>query len=150
MESTARRHRLSTVSLTNTPPTAAGARYDITPNTTIYSQVNGQDADGDPVTYATVQQPTQGKFTLDSSNGLFQYAPASGGSGTDTVTVNDGVSQSQPVSLEFRYPASNSGGGGGGGRLEWLTLLTLLAALGYVSRARRRADRDRTPSPVCV
>jgi len=133
-----------TVSLTNTPPTAAGTRFDITPNTTIYSQVNGQDADGDPLTYATVQQPTQGKFTLDSSTGLFQYAPASGGSGTDTVTVtvNDGVSQSQAVSLEFRYSASNSGGGGGGGRLEWLTLLTLVAALGYVSRARRRADRD--------
>ena len=30
----------------------------------------------------------------------------------------------------------------GGGRLEWLTLLTLLTALGYVSRARHRVGRE--------
>jgi hypothetical protein len=137
-----------TVTLTNTVPTAADAQYDITPNTTIYSRVNGQDADGDPLTYELQQQPTQGKFTLDASTGLFQYAPTSGGTGSDTVTVTvgDGVSRSQAVSLVFKYPDAGSGssggggGGGGGGSLDWLTLLTLIAGCVYVggSRVSRR------------
>ena len=131
-----------TVTLTNTAPMAPGAQYDITPNTTIYSQVKGQDADGDPLTYEVQQQPKQGKFTLDASTGLFQYAPASAGTGSDTVTVvvNDGVSQSPAVSLVFQYPASSSGGGGsgGGGSLEWLTLMTLLMGVSYVSCLRTK------------
>ena len=131
------------VTLTNTTPTLSGNQFDITPSTAIYSRLNGQDADGDPLTYQVVQQAKQGTFTLEASTGLFQYTPVSGGSGTDTVTVavNDGVSSSQNVSLEFRYPSSNpgagggGGGGGGGGSFDWLALLMLLSVWGVRRRS---------------
>src|SRR6185295_7415764 len=122
-------------------PTLSGNQFDITPSTAIYSRLNGQDADGDPLTYEVVQQAKQGTFTLETSTGLFQYTPVSGGSGTDTVTVavNDGVSSSQNVSLEFRYPSSSpgggGGGGGGGGSFDWLALLMLLSVWGVRRRS---------------
>jgi hypothetical protein len=129
------------VTLTNATPTLSGSQFDITPSTAIYSRLSGQDADGDPLTYEVVQQAKQGTFSLEASTGLFQYTPASGGSGTDTVTVavSDGVSRSQNVSVEFRYPSNNQaaggGGGGGGGSFDWLASLMLLLAW----RVRRRA-----------
>jgi hypothetical protein len=137
------------VTLTNATPTLSGSQFDITPSTAIYSRLSGQDADGDPLTYEVVQQAKQGTFSLEASTGLFQYTPVSGGSGTDTVTVavSDGVSRSQNVSVEFRYPSNNqaAGGGGGGGRFDWLGLLMLLSAWGV----RRKAVLMRGPLSGC-
>jgi hypothetical protein len=127
------------VTLTNATPTLSGSQFDITPSTAIYSRLSGQDADGDPLTYEVVQQAKQGTFSLEASTGLFQYTPVSGGSGTDTVTVavSDGVSRSQNVSVEFRYPSNNQAGGGGGGSFDGLGLLMLLSAWAV----RRKAVR---------
>lgn len=97
-----------------------------------------------------MQQAAKGTPTLDSVSGQFQYVPVAGGIGTDTVTVaaNDGVSRSQGVAIEFRYPAVNRGGGG---NVEWLTVMLLLAAAAvrqYRERyTKRLGSRDRAAIP---
>lgn len=131
------------VTLTNTVPVAQASTFAITAGTTLSARVTAQDADSDPLTYEVVQQATKGTFTMESGTGLFQYVPANGGSGTDVVTVavSDGVSRSQNVNIELRYPDGGSGGGGGGGRLDWVTLALLGAALALQQAARRRRTR---------
>jgi hypothetical protein len=138
------------ITLTNTAPSAPGLGFDVSVGTTIIGQVAGVDANGDPLSYTMGTAPSRGTLTVDA-NGAFSYVPAAGsGDVTATVIVRDGVSESAPVTLTFRYATSGggsggsggsgsggSGGGGGGGAFDLLALAALLA--GVSRQALRKA-----------
>jgi hypothetical protein len=127
------------ITLTNTVPTAANPTYSVDLGNTTSGRVNGTDADNDPLTYVLLTQPTRGTMTLDTATGLFDYAPAAGtGDVTAQVAVRDGVSESAPVTVTFKYPSSTGGGGkGGGGSFDLLILMLLVSGLMYRSRFAR-------------
>lgn len=132
--------------LANAAPAAADRDYNISPGTEVTSRFTATDADGDPLTYAVVNEPTQGKLTYEAETGLFEYIPVAGGSGTDSATfeVGDGVATAQ-ATVRFRYPAaqpqSGGGGSGGGGGATGGLLLLVLALM--VQARQMRADRTR-------
>lgn len=82
---------------TNTPPTVTGGTGTVAAGSALTGSVGtlGSDANGDPLTYATVSQPTHGTLTM-SSNGAFIYTPTAGFSGNDffTFRANDGTQNS--------------------------------------------------------
>lgn len=125
--------------LTNTSPTATTREFGVSPGTMVASRFPAEDANGDPLTYSVLSEPEQGRLTFEPDTGLFEYAPAANGSGTDSATfaASDGVDEVQG-SITFRYPASGGGsageGGGGGGSFGWL--LPMLLSLIWATRSR--------------
>lgn len=144
----------ATVTMTVTPPPnddpvavddaftinqdSAAANFNVT--------ANDSDADGDPLTLASVGTPSNGG-TVSITSGFMRYAPATGFSGTETVsyTVDDGRGGQDSATATFTIratvvtppvvtPTIPTTGGGGGGSMG----LLLLALLGL----RRRFGQD--------
>lgn len=136
------------VTLTNTGPAAGNSEFSLSSSSVISSQLPATDADGDPLQYSIVQQPTEGTLTLNAATGAFNYTPAAlGAARTVSVTfrVDDGKATAQG-SLAFVYAAVSApppsspggGGGGGGGGSSGPLLLALLAGLYFLRRELTR------------
>lgn len=121
------------VNFTNTVPTAANPTYSVDLGNTTSGRVVGTDADSDPLTYVLLTSPARGTLTLDAATGVFDYVPAAGtGDVTARVAVRDGVSESAPVTVTFKYaPVSSGGGESGGGSFDWFLLMLLAGGLIY-------------------
>ncbi|OAS16680.1 Ig-like domain-containing protein [Paenibacillus oryzisoli] len=88
-----------TVTPENTVPTATSATYSVEANTSLIRTLGGYDADGNPLTYSVVTQPTHGTLTLDGNG--FTYTPTAGYNGPDSFSykVNDGRVDSEPATV---------------------------------------------------
>jgi ELWxxDGT repeat protein/VCBS repeat-containing protein len=93
-----------TVLANNAAPVANNDSYSTTGPLTVTTSndvlTNDTDADGNTLTAAVVQNPTNGTLTFNS-NGSFTYTPNSGFTGTDTFTyrANDGTTNSNTATV---------------------------------------------------
>jgi len=128
-----------TISSGNTPPAAYDGVFETTENTSGSSVLAANDPDGDPLSFAIVDQPVHGSVTLDASSGKFTYAPDHDYAGGDSFTfkVNDGTVDSNTATVSVavipssKPPVPGSGGGGFG----WL----MLAVLGLFALSKRQS-----------
>jgi subtilase family serine protease len=77
----------------NIAPVAADGSFSTDQEVDFSGMLSASDAEGDPLTYAIVDNGTLGTATItDNSTGAFTYSPKLGQTGTDTFTfvVNDG------------------------------------------------------------
>ena len=74
-----------TVSPVNDVPVAKAVSLSTDEDTTVNSQLQAYDPDGDPLTYTVVSNPANGTLVL-STNGTFTYTPTSNVSGTDSFS----------------------------------------------------------------
>lgn len=94
----------------NTPPTATPAPAVVLIDSATLT-LQGEDADGDPLTLRIVAPPRHGTIDLDDTPvpapRLLRYTPRPGFSGTDEIgfAVSDGVAESAPLSLRLRVYA---------------------------------------------
>ena len=112
------------------------------PNIPVTFQVIATDADGDTLTFATINNSLPAGASLDSVTGIFYWASPTAGTHTLQVTASDSQISSNPqnITITITPPpapppariAESSGGGSGD-----LGLL-LLGAIGLMVRARRR------------
>lgn len=75
-------------------------------NQRLSARLRGSDADGRPLTYRIVDDPTRGSVTLtDPLRGDFTYTPNTDARGTDSFTflVNNGRSDSAPATHRIVY-----------------------------------------------
>ncbi|HPS70411.1 MAG TPA: tandem-95 repeat protein, partial [Candidatus Cryosericum sp.] len=82
----------TTVTFTNTAPTASGQSITATEDTQYAGALSGSDPDGDALTYAVVGSPSHGTATVTNvATGSFSYTPAANyptghASGSDSFT----------------------------------------------------------------
>ncbi|NQX61686.1 Ig-like domain-containing protein [Paenibacillus qinlingensis] len=97
-----------TVTRANTVPTATSATYSVEANHVLTGTLGGYDADGDPLTYSVVTQPTHGTLTLDGNG--YTYTPTAGYSGPDSFSykVNDGSTDSAPATVTLTVTPENT------------------------------------------
>lgn len=94
----------------NTPPTATPMPAVVLIDGATL-RLEGEDADGDPLTLRIVEPPRHGTLELGDAPaltpGLVRYTPEPGYSGTDEIAfaVSDGVAESAPLSLRLRVYA---------------------------------------------
>jgi uncharacterized delta-60 repeat protein len=69
----------------NQPPVASAAELSGWMSTPIAGRLAGEDPDGEPLTFAVVDEPSGGTLELDE-DGSFVYTPARGTSGDDAFT----------------------------------------------------------------
>jgi len=81
------------------PPIAESQSIAVMVNTAKTVLLSGRDADGDPLTYAILSQPTHGVLSGTAPN--LTYTPATDYQGTDSLafTVSDGTSQSNVATV---------------------------------------------------
>ncbi|WPO97712.1 Ig-like domain-containing protein [Pseudomonas sp. HR96] len=88
--------------VSNTLPTSANASFTTPQNTAVNATLVANDADGDALTFSTIQGPANGTLNLNA-NGTFTYTPAANFHGTDSFTYQvrdaDGGTVSAVVSL---------------------------------------------------
>lgn len=83
-------------------------------STKVYTPVTtnliGKDVELSPLTYIVTTSPTKGSLTINAT-GLLSYSPLDGESGIDfaIVKVNDGTSDSLPVTVNFNIIPSLDG-----------------------------------------
>ena len=92
----------------NTAPTATDISYTTPYQTALTKNLNSlvNDANGDPLTFIIVTQPTNGTLTIDA-NGNYTYTPKSGFSGNDSFTYlsNDGKADSNIGKVSIKVEA---------------------------------------------
>ncbi len=91
----------------NAPPTANDHTVTTDEDTAVTIDLDGNDSDGDPLTFALESDPSNGSLgTLDTSTGEVTYTPDADFNGQDTFTftVTDGEASSAPatVTIEVR------------------------------------------------
>jgi len=76
----------------NTPPTPTFTAFTMNEDTAHNGTLTATDAEGNPLAYAKVTDPTHGTLTVNA-NGTFTYTPTANYFGTDTFTysVSDGT-----------------------------------------------------------
>lgn len=106
----------ATVTATNNAPVAIDDSATTSAATAVNIPVlaNDTDADGDPLSIASVTQPTHGTASIDGT--AVHYTPAAGFSGTDSFTysVSDGAESATAnvtVSVSGAPPADSDGDG---------------------------------------
>lgn len=93
----------------NTAPVANSAAFSTTIDTPLNGTLSGSDADGDPLTFATVTDVSHGTLTVNA-NGSFTYTPNSGFTGNDSFTfrANDGIADSASATIAISVNAPNT------------------------------------------
>lgn len=89
-----------TITNANAPPAANPGVLSVASGASVVGQLVANDPDGDLVSFAVTQAPTQGVVTItNQALGTFQYTANRGAVGTDAFafTVNDGRSVSAPA-----------------------------------------------------
>jgi VCBS repeat-containing protein len=88
----------------NTAPVAHDASFSMEENTALNGRFSASDADGDPLTYTLVTNPTKGSVTIaDPAADGFVYTPVPDTTGNDTFTfrVNDGTEDSNTATVSI-------------------------------------------------
>lgn len=95
--------RTVVIPVTNARPYAYGAEFSIKHDTALSGALDGQDNDGDALTFA-VTAPPAGQLALDAGTGAFTYTPPPGFVGDDTFqyVVSDGIDTSDPETVLIR------------------------------------------------
>jgi hypothetical protein len=142
----------TTVAVTVTPvndaPVAADDAVTATAGVALNDSLAAADADGDPLTFSKVADPTKGTVTVVAATGAFAYTANASATGTDTFTfkANDGTVDSHVATVTVTITAAGGGGGGSsmkdddsrcglGGGLS----ASLLLLMGLMALLRRRA-----------
>jgi hypothetical protein len=103
----------ATVSITvtgvNDMPVAHNKSVTTDQDTSVNFTVTASDPDGDPLTFALVNPPTNGELSGDETN--LTYIPNGGFHGTDSFTfaVNDGTVDSLPATVTITVNATAKG-----------------------------------------
>ncbi len=97
-----------TVTPANVAPVANAQSVSTPQGTAKAITLTGSDANGDPLTYAIVSQPTRG--TLSGTPPNVTYTPSAGYSGSDSFTfkVNDGKVDSAPATVSITVTPVNA------------------------------------------
>jgi len=101
----------ATVSVTviapNDPPTAAAQTVGVDEGTSVSITLAGNDSNGDALTYAIANNPSQGSVSLSGNTAT--YTPNANYSGADsfTFTVNDGNATSAAATVTITVTAVN-------------------------------------------
>ncbi|GIP35800.1 isopeptide-forming domain-containing fimbrial protein [Paenibacillus sp. J2TS4] len=84
----------------NRPPTAPDYKVTTPKNTPVSGKIEGEDPDGDPLTYTKGKDPKHGKVTVNP-DGTWTYTPDPGFVGKDsfTVIVDDGKGGKKEVTV---------------------------------------------------
>jgi len=64
-------------------PTFNASSFSIEEDEELFGDLQADDPDGDPITYAVIGGPNLGTITMDPANGAFTYTPVSNIHGTD-------------------------------------------------------------------
>ena len=107
----------------NIPPTTTASSFTANTSGATTHGLTASDANGDPLTYATVTAPTKGSLSI-SSNGVATYTRTVGASGNDSfrfkvndtyedsntslVTITAGSSELFSVNVVYKYRDSSS------------------------------------------
>ena len=96
-----------TVSAGNTVPVATPKSVTTSEDTNVAVALSGTDADGNPLTYAVLTNPTKGTLTGTAPN--LTYRPNANASGSDSFTfrVNDGTANSTAATVNINITAVN-------------------------------------------
>jgi hypothetical protein len=65
------------------PPVFTASGFDIDEDESLYGDLQAEDVDGHPITYAVISPPNLGIVTMDAANGAFTYTPMADSHGTD-------------------------------------------------------------------
>lgn len=98
-----------TVSPVNDAPVADPQRGTTVPDVSLSGMVNGQDVEGDPLTYSIVDQPAHGIVTMQPS-GAFTYTPAPGFCGEDVFTFQASDAQGSSLPAAFTVTVLDGAG----------------------------------------
>ncbi|MBY0514007.1 MAG: cadherin-like domain-containing protein [Gemmataceae bacterium] len=103
--------RTVVIPVTNARPYAYGAEFSIKHDTALSGALDGQDNDGDALTFA-VTAPPAGQLALDAGTGAFTYTPPPGFVGDDTFqyVVSDGIDTSDPETVLIRVTTTSRSG----------------------------------------
>jgi hypothetical protein len=109
---------VATVSITvnadgNVPPVANSQTVTTTKGTPVDITLTASDADGDPLTYVVVTQPTYGSLSGTAPNLVYTPMPKFTGSDSFTFRANDGQSNSNTATVWITVKPGQGGGGGG-------------------------------------
>lgn len=87
--------------VSNQAPTGSDSSFTLTAGTSVKIGFTGADDDGDPLSYAIVDQPKNGALTVSQSGAV--YAPGPGFTGADSFryTVSDGLVVSGPYTVSI-------------------------------------------------
>ena len=119
-----------TVNAINDAPSVGNDSFTVSQDSTTTQfdvLANDSDVEGDSLTLTSVNYTGNSTVTIDATNNVINYTPASGFSGEETLTYNvsdgNGGSSTGTVTVTVN---STSGGGGGGSMDMWALLLALL------------------------
>src|ERR687892_855166 len=97
----------------NQPPTADSKSVTTSMNTPVDVTLSGQDPEGGPLTFSTVDQPTHGTLGAVSSQGIVKYTPNAGYIGPDsfTYTAKDdkGATSSSKAAVSISVLSGDTG-----------------------------------------
>ena len=98
------------VKASNTAPVAVSQTCTTSAGIASSISMTGTDADGDPLTYTVLTQPTHGLLTNNSGGPNLIYLPLNGYTGQDSFTfkVNDGTVDSAPGTVTITLTGSNT------------------------------------------
>ena len=95
---------------TNDTPVADDASETTDEDVALTSTLVASDADGDPLTYSVVTQPSNGVVTItDATTGAYTYSPDADFNGSDSFTfvANDGTIDSNEATVSITVNAVN-------------------------------------------
>jgi VCBS repeat-containing protein len=86
----------------NTAPVAVSVDLITQADVAIVDMLTATDAEGDSLSYAVAEEPTQGTLTIDA-DGQFTYQPSATVTGTDSFsfTVSDGANGSDTATVNI-------------------------------------------------
>ncbi|WP_341938689.1 Ig-like domain-containing protein [Marinimicrobium sp. C2-29] len=86
----------------NQGPTASDASFTTQTDTEVTGTLNAEDPEGDPVTFAVVDEPENGSVMLEA-DGSFSYQPGANFTGNDSFSfrASDGDRDSNLANVEF-------------------------------------------------
>jgi peptidoglycan/xylan/chitin deacetylase (PgdA/CDA1 family) len=92
----------------NTPPTANDQSVSVNQNASVGITLTGNDADSNPITFATSSNPSNG--TLSGSGAALTYTPNTGFVGSDSFTfiVNDGLISSNIATVSISVASDSA------------------------------------------
>lgn len=95
------------VAASNTVPVATPRSVTTNEDTSVAIVLSGTDADGNPLTYSVLTNPTKG--TLSGTAPNLTYVPSANANGNDSFTfrVNDGTANSSPATVSIGITAVN-------------------------------------------
>ncbi len=108
--STIRNSFVIEVRSTNDSPIAYSYNLSTEPGVAASSILKGNDPDGNPITYAIVQQPSKGTASIvNPRTGVYTYTPGPEANGTDhfTFKVTDGKADSNIATINITIEAEN-------------------------------------------